>query len=57
MYQGFVGPPAFLHSIWPGSVDGEMSYDVTFAEMFLVLLIVGWLVIALLDRLRSQTNG
>lgn len=39
MYHGWVGSPEILHRVVPGVVDGEMSYQVTFYEMFCVSLV------------------
>ncbi|WP_444915412.1 hypothetical protein [Microbulbifer sp. TRSA007] len=39
-YQGFVGPIPFLH--WFISVDGEASYDLTYCEILIQLILI-WL--------------
>jgi len=57
MYHGWFGPPRFLHPYWPQPVDGEASYDATFAEMFVIAVVLSFLLHLLFWWLRSQWFG
>jgi hypothetical protein len=53
MYQGWIGSPHLLHYIWPGTVDGESSYNVTFIEMWLLtigMVVLGYYLLQLKKR-------
>ena len=56
MYHGWIGPPRFLHPIWPGLVDGEASYDIAFYEMFVVSLLA-FLLLLLMVRRHLSTHA
>ena len=56
MYHGWIGPPAFLHNVWPGVVDGEASYDATFAEMSVILFLLVGAALIVFRKIRRRAQ-
>lgn len=54
MYHGWVGSPRWLHQVWPGSIDGDASYDVTFYEMWIISAVAFFVASAVHLTIRSS---